>query len=100
MEDSDIMIAAEPAGVAVLSESVTQSGLLGQVMSLSQTDKVALVAYLKNDLEKNRPFKTDESGRILLTKEMKDAVRIAECDLEAGRCLNEEAFQKRFAKWL
>ena len=99
MEDSDILMASEPA-VAMLSESVSQSGLLGQVMSLSRTDKVALIAYLKSDLEQDEPFKTDEFGRIMLTKEMKEAASQAERDFEEGKCLNDEAFQNRFAKWL
>ena len=99
MEDNDIMIAAEPA-LATLSESVSQSGLLGQVMSLSRPDKVALIAYLKKDIEKDEPFKTDDFGRIMLTQEMRNAVHQAHCDYEKGNCLNEEAFQKKFAKWL
>lgn len=99
MDNQDLMTAAEPA-VATLSESVSRSGLLGQVMSLSLPDKVALIAYLKKDIEKEEPFKTDEFGRIVLTKEMRDAVQQAEHDFEEGRCIGEEAFQKRFAKWL
>ena len=99
MEDYDMIVAAEPAA-AVLSESVTRSGLLGQVMKLSRPDKVALIAYLQNDINEDQPFKTDEFGRIVLTKEMREAVKKAEKDFEDGRCLSEEEFQKRFAKWL
>ncbi len=42
----------------------------------------------------------NQFGRIVLTKEMRDAVQQAEHDFEEGRCIGEEAFQKRFAKWL
>lgn len=45
-------------------------------------------------------FKTDEFGRIALTKEMREAVAQAERDLEAGKCLSESSFKERFAKWL
>ena len=99
MEDNDKMIVSEPAP-AMLSESVRQSGLLNQVMNLSQPDKVALIRYLQQDTESGEQFKTDEFGRIMLTKEMKDAVAKAEKDLEAGRCLSESAFKEKFAKWL
>ena len=99
MEDKDVMIAAEPLA-ATLSESVSRSGLLGQVMKLSRPDKIALIAYLKSDIDKDEPFKMDEFGRIVLNKEMREAVRRAEHDFEEGKCLSEDAFQKRFAKWL
>lgn len=99
MEDDNVMMATEPMA-ATLSESVSRSGLLGQVMSLSRHDKEALIAYLKKDVEIDEPFKTDESGRVLLTKERRDVICQAEIDFEEGRCLGEEAFQKRFAKWL
>ena len=92
-------LAAEPSA-ASFSESVRRSGLLGQVMSLSPTDKVALIEYLKKDIDNDSPFKTDELGRIMLTKDMRDAVGLAERDLEGGRCLTEESFRERFAKWL
>ena len=55
MEDNDIMIAAEPAA-ALLSENVRKSGLLSQVMKLSQPDKVALSAYLSKDVAKEESF--------------------------------------------
>lgn len=42
----------------------------------------------------------NQFGRIVLTKEMRDAVQQAEHDFEEGRCIGEEEFQKRFAKWL
>ena len=99
MEDNDIVMAAEPVA-ATLSESVSRSGLLGQVMGLSRPDKLALVDYLMKDIEIDEPFKTDELGRIILTKEMRDAVSQTERDFQEGRCLGEEAFQKKFAKWL
>ena len=99
MEDNDIMIAAEPAA-ALLSENVRKSGLLSQVMKLSQPDKVALIAYLSKDVAKEESFKTDEFGRIKLTQEMRDAAVKAERDYENGKCLSEADFKERFAKWL
>ena len=98
MEDNDIMIAAEPAA-ATLSESVTRSGLLGQLMGLSRNDKVALIKYLKEDTGTEDVFKTDEVGRIALTKQMRDAVLKAERDFEEGKCLSESDFKEHFAKW-
>lgn len=98
MEDNDIIIAAESA--AAFSESVTRSGLLGQLMGLSRKDKVALIKYLKEDTGTEDVFKTDEAGRIALTKQMKDAVLNAERELEEGKCLSESDFKERFAKWL
>ena len=99
MEENDVMIAAEPAA-ALLSEEVRRSGILSQVMKLSQPDKVALIAYLRNDTETEEPFKTGEFGRIKLTQEMRDAAMKAECDYEDGKCLSEADFKERFAKWL
>ena len=46
MKKKDTINAAEPAA-ALLSEDVRKSGLLAQVMKLSQPDKAALVEYLK-----------------------------------------------------
>ena len=99
MEENDVMIAAEPAA-ALLSEEVRRSGILSQVMKLSQPDKVALIAYLRKDTETEEPFKTDEFGRIKLTKEMRDAAMKAEREYEDGKCLTEADFKERFAKWL
>ena len=99
LEENDIMIAAEPAA-ALLSESVRKSGLLSQVMKLSQPDKVALIAYLSKDVAKEESFKTDGFGRIQLTQEMRDAVVKAERDFEDGKCFSEADFKERFAKWL
>ena len=99
MEENDVMIAAEPAA-ALLSEEVRRSGILSQVMKLSQPDKVALIAYLKKGMETEEPFKTDEFGRIKLTQEMRDAAMKAERDYEDGKCLAEADFKERFAKWL
>ncbi|GEM_PF-2398477 len=97
--DNSPMTAADPA--AMLSESVSRSGLLGQVMSLSHEDKVALVRYLRQDTEQNEvPLATDEFGRVVLTKTMRQAVHNAERDYEDDKCLSEEQFQQRFAKWL
>lgn len=99
MEDNEVTTAAEPAA-AMLSESVRRSGLLGQVMGLSRTDKVALIKYLKDDTNTEDYFRTDELGRIALTDQMRKAVLKAEQDLEEGKCLSESDFKERFAKWL
>lgn len=99
MEDDVTMKVSEPPA-ALLSEEVRKSGLLGQVMKLSQPDKEALIMYLKNDVEKNERFRTDEFGRIKLTQEMKDAALKAERDFENGKCFSEADFKERFAKWL
>ncbi len=98
IEDNPMM-AAEPAA-AVLSESVRKTGLLGKVMNLSRSDKVALIRYLKLDVGQDEPFKTDEFGRIVLTPQMREAALQAERDYEEGRCLSENDFKQRFAKWL
>ena len=45
-------------------------------------------------------IKTDERGRIILTERMKNSLNKAQQSLEEGRCLNQEMFRKRFAKWL
>ena len=58
-------------------------------MKLSQPDKVALMAYLSKDMHTEETFKTDEFGRIKLTKEMREAVVKAERDFEDGKCLTE-----------
>ena len=92
-------MAAEPAAV-LLSEEVSRSGLLGQMMKLSKPDKVALIRYLNQDVASDNPFQTDEFGRIRLTREMREAVSRAERDLDEGSCLGEAAFNERFAKWL
>ncbi len=99
MEDNDVMIAAEPAA-ALLSEEVRNSGILSQVMNLSRPDKVALITYLKKNVDMEEPFKTDEFGRIKLTQEMRNAVVKAERDFEDGKCFSEADFKDRFAKWL
>ncbi len=43
---------------------------------------------------------TDERGRIILTERMKNSLNKAQQSLEEGRCLNQEMFRERFAKWL
>ena len=45
-------------------------------------------------------IKTDERGRIILSEEMKNSLHKAQQSLEEGRCLNQEMFRKRIAKWL
>ena len=56
------------------------------------------VEELYNAIEQD--IKTDETGRILLTERMKEALLNAEQSLAEGRCLNREQFHERFAKWL
>ena len=51
-------------------------------------------------MEEKDSFKSDELGRILLTKEMREAVTKAERDYEEGKCFSEADFKERFAKWL
>ena len=99
MEDDVTMKVSEPA-LALLSEEVRKSGLLGQVMKLSQPDKEALIRYLKNEVDREERFRTDEFGRIRLTQEMKDAALKAERDFENGKCFSEADFKERFAKSL
>ena len=97
-EDTPVT-AEEPAALA-LSESIRRGDLLGQVMKLSPTDKVALIRYLKHDVGQDEPFRTDEFGRITLNLEMRAAIEKAGHDYEEGRCLTEDAFKQRFSKWL
>lgn len=99
MEENEKMTVSEPAA-ASLSESVSRSGLLGQLMGLSFSDKAALIKYLQEDTNIECPFVSDEFGRIILTKQMREAVCKAECDLEEGKCISESDFKERFAKWL
>ena len=47
-----------------------------------------------------KPFITDEFGRIVLSPEMKESMRVAEQEYKDGKCLSEEQFKQRFAKWL
>ena len=54
----------------------------------------------KHTLPEDKPFITDDCGRIVLTQEMRDAAHKAEQDYEDGKCLSEEQFKQRFAKWL
>lgn len=41
-----------------------------------------------------------ERGRIILTEEMKNSLYKAQQSFEEGRCLNQDMFRERFAKWL
>ena len=99
MEDKDIMNASEPAA-ALLSEDVRRSGLLGRIMGLSKPDKVALMNYLRQDTNSEEFFKSDESGRIMLTKQMRKDLLDAGSEYEVGNCLSESDFKERFEKWL
>ena len=95
----ELMTAAEP--VATMSESVSRSGLLGQVMRLGHDDKVALIRYLRQDTGQDEATTAfDEFGRVVLTKTMRESVHTAERAYDEGKCLSEEQFQQRFAKWL
>lgn len=99
MEEDNIQKVSEPAAT-MLSEEVRRSGLLSQVMKLSQPDKVALIKYLNNNIDREPLFQPDEFGKIKLTSKMRAAVAKAERDLEEGRCFSEADFKNRFAKWL
>ena len=99
MEEDNIQKVSEPAAT-MLSEEVRRSGLLSQVMKLSQPDKVALIKYLNNNIGREPLFQPDEFGKIKLTSKMRAAVAKAERDLEEGRCFSEADFKNRFAKWL
>lgn len=99
MEEDNIQKVSEPAAT-MLSEEVRKSGLLSQVMKLSQPDKVALIKYLNNNIDREPLFQPDEFGKIKLTSKMRAAVAKAERDLEEGRCFSEADFKNRFAKWL
>ena len=61
-----------------------------------------LYAVIVDDVEAivKEDIKTDERGRIILTKRMMNCLHKAQQSLEEGRCLNQEMFRKRFAKWL
>lgn len=67
---------------------------------IENNNNVTMEEYLKEDTGTDNIFKTDEVGRIVLTKQMKDAVVKAEYDLEEGNCLSESDFKSRFSKWL
>ena len=99
LTEDEPMMAAEPA-TAMLNESVNNIGLLRKVMKLNSTDKIALINILKQDTRQDDPFKTDDCGQIVLPQEMRDAAHKAEQDYEDGKCLTEEQFKQRFAKWL
>ena len=92
------MVSEPVAGL--MSEEMTRSGLLSQVMNLSQPDKVALVEYLNKDLDNETPFPVDVRGSIKLSSRMRADVLKAERALEEGKCFTEADILKRFAKWL
>ena len=48
----------------------------------------------------SEPLQTDEYGRIILTKRMREAVHKAEQSISDGSCLNEDMFHARFSKWV
>ncbi|MBQ8152405.1 MAG: hypothetical protein IJ069_01820 [Prevotella sp.] len=57
-------------------------------------------------MDRNRYDETDNSPMTaadpaaMLSETMRQAVHNAERDYEDGKCLSEEQFQQRFAKWL
>ena len=77
-----------------------RSGLLGRIMGLSKPDKVALMNYLRQDTNSEEFFKSDESGRIMLTKQMRKDLLDAGSEYEVGNSLSESDFKERFEKWL
>ena len=72
------------------SSCATREQAIKQVEMLKAADG----SYVQEEI------KTDERGRIILTEEMKNSMLKAQQSLEEGRCLNQEMFRKRFAKWL
>ena len=65
-----------------------------------RTDVQGLGSMRMSPAHTSESFQTDEYGRIVLTKRMREALHKAEQSLADGSCLNEEMFQARFAKWL
>lgn len=97
--EEDTNIVSEPA-MTLLSEEVRKSGLLAQVMKLSQPDKVALVKYLNKSIDWDSVSQTDDLGRVKLSSQMRETIVRAERDFEEGKCFSEDDFKVRFAKWL
>lgn len=50
-------------------------------------------------IDREEPINTDGYGRIMLTDAMRKSLANAQESLVQGRCLTEEMFQTRFAKW-
>ena len=59
-----------------------------------------LRTFFLTQIDREESFRTDDAGRIVLTERMRESVYKAEKSLAEGRCLTEEMFQTRFAKWL
>lgn len=59
-----------------------------------------LRTFFLTQIDCEEPCRTDESGRIIMTKKMREAVYKAEKSLAEGRCLTEDMFQTRFTRWL
>ena len=72
--------------------------ILEKVVSLQRKHKGDMED--KDKTMASEPAAASLSKSVVLTKEMQKAAHQAERDLESGKCLNEDAFQKRFAKWL
>ena len=51
-----------------------------------------LRTFFLTQIDRSEPFQTDEYGRIVLTENMREAVRKAEQSLADGTCLTEEMF--------
>lgn len=77
------------------SEGPWKSHAIGDVITIDEMRK-----FFLTQLSYGQEFRTDENGHIMLSDNMRIAVRSAEKSLEDGTCLTEEMFQTRFAAWL
>ena len=59
-----------------------------------------MVKQITKNFTKDSHVASFNGSKIILTQNMKEDVGQAERDLEEGRCLTEESFRERFAKWL
>ncbi|MBQ9361797.1 MAG: hypothetical protein IJT97_00065 [Bacteroidaceae bacterium] len=108
MNEKDIhnetCMTAEPAAALTygMSPALCSSGILSQIGRLDNRDKQYIVDYLRQELcdADEEPFCSDEQGRIVLTSAMTKAADEAQRAYSEGRCLTEDAFKQRFAKWL
>lgn len=65
-----------------------------------QEQVTLMLMQMIDQRNREKTFKIDEYGRIILTEEMNTDVLKAEQDYERGLCLTQEEFDKRFAQWL
>ena len=82
-----------------LRDSVNESDVERQERTISEIDRF-FGGWNEDPRTTEEIMQQIREGRIMLTKEMKEAASQAERDFEEGKCLNDEAFQNRFAKWL